>query len=72
MRAASLRPGRVLPLRRRRAVSAEPSKLTLRDLVEALCEETDDDHEVVATALEMLRSGRVRRSGSVRNKILRT
>jgi hypothetical protein len=71
MRAASLGSGRIVFLRRRRAASAEPSELTLRDLVEALCEETDDDHEVVATALEMLRSGRVRRSASARGKMLR-
>ncbi len=45
----------------------KPREVTLLELVCALGEVTDDDREVVATALEMLRSGRVRLCGSFRN-----
>jgi hypothetical protein len=39
---------------------------TLLELVRAVSEVTEDDREVVATVLQMLRSGRVRLSGSFR------
>ena len=39
---------------------------TLLDLVRAVGEVTDDDREIVATVLHMLRSGRVRLSGNFR------
>jgi len=42
----------------------QPQHLTLLELVEALCEVTTDEREVVATALHMLRSGRVRLTGN--------
>jgi len=44
----------------------EPIHVTLLQLVEAVCEVTDDDHEVVATVLHMLHSGRVRLCGNFR------
>ena len=40
---------------------------TLLDLVRVIGEVTDDDREIVATVLHMLRSGRVRLSGSFRD-----
>ena len=51
------------------SISHETSKsedLTLLELVQAVCEATRDDREVVATVREMLRSGRVRLSGNFR------
>ncbi len=39
---------------------------TLLDLVRVIGEVTDDDREIVATVLHMLRTGRVRLSGSFR------
>jgi hypothetical protein len=48
----------------------EPQHLTLLELVEALCEITSDEREVVATALYMLRSGRVRLTGNFHDKRL--
>lgn len=39
---------------------------TLLDLVRAIGEVTNDDREIVATVLHMLRSGRVRLSGNFR------
>ena len=39
---------------------------TLLDLVRAIGEVTDDDREIVATVLHMLRSGRVCLSGNFR------
>jgi hypothetical protein len=48
-------------------VKAEnPRDVTLLELVCAVSESTSDDREVVATVLEMLRSGRVRLCGSFR------
>ena len=44
----------------------EPQNVTLLELVGAVCEVTDDDDEVVATVLAMLRSGRVRLCGNFR------
>jgi hypothetical protein len=43
-----------------------PQETTLLELVGAICEVTDDEGEVVATVLEMLRSGRVRLCGNFR------
>jgi hypothetical protein len=39
---------------------------TLLELVEVIAEETNDDREIVATVLHLLRSGRVRLIGSFR------
>ena len=41
-------------------------KVTLLELVDAVCEVTDDDQEVVATVLSMLESGRVALCGNFR------
>ena len=41
--------------------------LTLLDLVQAICDVTDDDGEVVATVRHLLRSGKVRLCGNFRN-----
>jgi hypothetical protein len=43
---------------------------TLLELVRAVSEITTDDREVVATVMEMLRSGRVRLCGSFRGSNL--
>lgn len=45
---------------------ASPAETTLLDLVRAVSEQTEDDREVVATVLHLLRSGRVRLVGSFR------
>ena len=44
----------------------ESKSLTLLELVGSVCDETDSDDEVVATVLQMLRSGRVRLCGNFR------
>ena len=44
----------------------EPKSLTLLELVGSVCDVTDNDDEVVATVLQMLRSGRVRLCGNFR------
>ena len=41
-------------------------QVTLLELVNAICEVTDDDQEVVATVTSLLRSGRVELCGSFR------
>ncbi len=46
----------------------ETDDMTLLELVQAICEVTADDREVVATVREMLRSGRVRLSGNFRGR----
>ena len=43
-----------------------PERVTLLELVDAICEVTDDDKEVVATVISMLRSGRVELCGNFR------
>lgn len=43
---------------------------TLLELVRVVSELTDDDREVVATVMEMLRSGRVRLCGTLRGATL--
>jgi hypothetical protein len=44
----------------------EPEPVTLLELVDAVCESTDDEREVVATVLHMLRSGAVKLCGNFR------
>ena len=44
----------------------EPKNVTLLELVGSVCDVTDDDDEVVATVLQMLRSGRIRLCGNFR------
>jgi len=51
--------------------SDQVEKLTLLELVTAVCDVTDDDREVVATVLRMLRSGRVRLCGNFRDVPIR-
>ncbi len=61
MRASALQ--RPLP----RALSGpEPAESTLLELVRAVADETEDDREVVAIVLHLVRSGRVRLVGSFR------
>jgi hypothetical protein len=43
-----------------------PAESTLLELVRVVSEETDDDREVVAIVLQLLRSGRVRLIGNFR------
>ena len=40
--------------------------MTLLELVDAICDVTDDEREVVATVLHMLRSGVVKLNGNFR------
>ncbi len=44
----------------------EPQSVTLLELVQAIGEVTEDDGEVVATVIALLRSGRVRLCGNFR------
>ena len=44
----------------------ETENVTLLELVSSVCNVIDDDDEVVATVLQMLRSGRVRLCGNFR------
>ena len=44
----------------------EPEPVTLLELVDAVCDVTDDEREVVATVLHMLRSGAVKLRGNFR------
>jgi hypothetical protein len=48
------------------SVSAEYSELTLLELVQAVCDETNNDREVVATVRHLLSSGQVRLCGNFR------
>ena len=48
----------------------EPEPWTLLDLVQAVAEATEDDGEVVATVLYLLRTGSVRLVGSFRGERL--
>ena len=43
---------------------------TLLELVQAVADVTDDEHEIVATVLDLLRSGQVRLTGSLRGERL--
>jgi hypothetical protein len=46
----------------------EARAATLLELVTAICESTDDDHEVVSTVLHLLDTGRVRLCGNFRGR----
>ncbi len=50
-----------VPIHRQTSVFGD---LTLLDLVQAICDVTDDDGEVVATVRHLLRSGKVRLCGN--------
>ena len=57
----------------RKSALLEPAKdevveTTLLELVQTLGELTQDDREVVATVIEMLRNGRVRLTGNFRGQ----
>lgn len=45
----------------------ESKNVTLLELVGSLCDKTDDDDEVIATVLRMIRSGQVRLCGNFRD-----
>ena len=49
------------------AVTEEPLRVTLLELVGAVCDVTSTDAEVVATVINMIETGRVRLSGSFRD-----
>lgn len=57
-------PESVVELQRPRG---EPLATTLLDLVEAVSDVSSNEQEVVATIVHMLRSGRVRLTGCMRN-----
>ena len=42
-------------------------EMTLLELVQAICDETSDDHEVVETVRHLLSSGQVRLCGNFRD-----
>ena len=44
----------------------DPEPVTLLELVDAVCDVTDDETEVVATVLHMLRTGTVKLCGNFR------
>ncbi len=46
--------------------SPEYSEVTLLEVVQAICDETNDDREVVETVRHLLSSGRVRLCGNFR------
>jgi hypothetical protein len=45
----------------------EIGEFTLLEIVQAICDVTDDDAEVIATVRQMLHSGRLRLCGNFRN-----
>jgi hypothetical protein len=49
------------------AFTREPLRLTLLELVGAVCDVTTSDAEVVATVIYMIETGRVRLSGNFRD-----
>ncbi|MDX1649453.1 MAG: hypothetical protein R3263_06335 [Myxococcota bacterium] len=51
-------------------VRDDPVETTLLELVQVIGEVTDDEREVVATVLHLLRGGRVRLVGSFRDSTL--
>ncbi len=51
-------------------LETEPISITLLELVKAISEVTEDETEVVATVLHMLRSGRVRLCGNFKDEPL--
>ena len=48
------------------SASPEYSEVTLLELVQAICNETNDDREVVETVRHLLSSGQVRLCGNFR------
>ncbi len=48
------------------SASPEYSEVTLLELVQAICNETNDDREVVETVRHLLSSGQVRLNGNFR------
>jgi len=48
------------------AQTAEPLNVTLLEVVRAIGEVTEDDHEVVATVLHLLATGQIRLRGNFR------
>jgi len=48
------------------SASPEYSEVTLLELVQAICAETNDDREVVETVRQLLSSGQVRLCGNFR------
>jgi len=46
----------------------EARAVTLLDLVQAVADVTDDDREIVATVMHMLRAGRVKLCGNFRDE----
>jgi hypothetical protein len=62
-----VQPARVLPqTTESQTTPAEPVDTTLLDLVHAVSQETEDEREVVATVLHLLRTGRARLIGNFR------
>ena len=55
-------------MRHRRRCGSERIDTTLLELVQTIAEDTDDDREIVATVLHLLRSRRVRLVGSFRGR----
>ena len=45
-------------------LTPEPLELTLLELVQAICHETDDELEIAAIVCHLLRAGRVRLCGN--------
>ncbi len=48
------------------AQAADPISVTLLEVVRAIGEVTEDDHEVVATVLHLLATGQIRLRGNFR------
>ena len=48
--------------------ASEPQLTTLLELVQTICEVTDDDAEVITTVVHMLRSGTVKLCGCLREE----
>ncbi len=48
------------------AQAADPMRVTLLEVVRAIGEVTEDDHEVVATVLHLLATGQIRLRGNFR------
>jgi hypothetical protein len=53
------------------AFTREPLRVTLLELVGAVCDVTESDAEVVATVIHMIETGRVRLSGNFRDVPIR-
>ncbi len=61
-------PGLEIAPRQSRAGRNEGRCLTLLELIRAISEVTEDEEEIVATAVHMLRSGSVRLCGNFRDE----